>query len=345
MTTSDHSRPATGTAPPRRVHYVHTLDYSWQERLVGAFVIGAFLLLIAGLVFNDRIGFLLTDSFELHVLTDRAEGLSTRTRVYASGVEVGRVRAIAVDEAGRIDVALQIRAAYGDLIREDSVATVGAPSMLGSATVDISGGSEGAPPILPGARLRVQPGASLNDAISEIGPAVQNLADILNQLNAPNADGTPQLQQMVEDVAGVTANLHQLSDTLVTGDGSLPRLIREPDALASLEQTLDNAQALTRNLQEQMQAIEPMMQDVATMTAQLPQLSERLMALEAHASELMATLADQGEAVPGMVRDMQALLDEVSKTVEAVNTTWPISRGVERQEAAERPTRTVLPPQ
>ena len=69
MTTSDHSRPATGTAPPRRVHYVHTLDYSWQERLVGAFVIGAFLLLIAGLVFNDRIGFLLTDSFELHVLT------------------------------------------------------------------------------------------------------------------------------------------------------------------------------------------------------------------------------------------------------------------------------------
>ncbi len=174
---------------------------------------------------------------------------------------------------------------------------------------------------------------------------MQNLADILNQLNAPNADGTPQLQQMVEDVAGVTANLRQLSQTLVTGDGSLPRLIREPDALASLEHTLANAQALTRNLQDQMQSIEPVMRDVATMTARLPALSERLMALEASASELMATLADQSEVVPGMVRDMQALLDEVSKTVEAVNTTWPISRGVERQEAAEQPTQSVLPPQ
>ncbi|GEM_PF-2668473 len=331
--------------PPRRVHYVHTLDYSWQERLVGVFVIGAFLLLIAGLTFNDRIGFLLTDSFALHVLTDRAEGLSTRTRVYAAGVEVGRVRSIEVDEAGRIDVALQIRSTYGDLIRSDSVATVGAPSMLGGATVDISSGSEQAAPVLPGARLQAQAGASLNDAIGEIGPAMQNLADILNQLNAPSDQGVSQLQQMVNDVASVTGSLRQLGDSFVSGDGTLPRLIREPDALQALEQTLANTQALTRDLQQQVAAFGPMMQNLSAATATLPQLSESLMVLEANASQLMATLADQGEVMPGMVRDVQALLDEVGKTVEAVNTTWPISRGVERQEAAEQPTRQVLPPQ
>src|SRR5689334_18162863 len=65
-----------------QVHYIHRLNYTARERLVGVFVLTSILLLFLMLVFSKDAARLFAKKFTLHAYITNAQGVSTDTHVF-----------------------------------------------------------------------------------------------------------------------------------------------------------------------------------------------------------------------------------------------------------------------
>jgi len=105
----------------KNIHYVHRLSFSNQERLAGAFVLLAIAALIALLMFRGTTLHLFEKRLYFVAYISNAEGLNTNTQVRISGIDVGRVRDIKLNNDNRFRIELYIYERFSGLVRADSV--------------------------------------------------------------------------------------------------------------------------------------------------------------------------------------------------------------------------------
>src|SRR5260221_2746023 len=103
--------------PTGRVHYIHGLSYTMQERLVGAFVLSA--LVIGALLFfySGQATTLFAKKFAITATLRNAQGLGPDAKVFISGVEVGRVKSIDITEMNDIRLTLVLLERFHGLVR------------------------------------------------------------------------------------------------------------------------------------------------------------------------------------------------------------------------------------
>ena len=132
--------------------------------LVGLFVLALTLTLIAGVLWLGSGGpGRVYDEYLLY-MQESVSGLSRDNAVKYHGVDVGRVREIALDPRRAEEVRLLLEIDRGTPIREDTVATLETQGLTGLAYINLTGGAAAWPkptPRWPGFRKRTMHSCSI----------------------------------------------------------------------------------------------------------------------------------------------------------------------------------------
>ena len=182
---------------------------------LGIFVVlGTLLLIIAAYLIGNRQN-MFTRNFTISAIFKNANGLQNGNNVRFSGINVGTVNKIEMINDTTIEVFMIIEEKMQQHIKKDAVAMIGSDGLVGSMLVNIVPGTGDAPLVQEGDEL---------ESYSKI--ATQ---DMLSTLNVTN-----------ENAALLTADLLQVTQSLIHGEGTLGRLLNDTVMANNLEQTIAN---------------------------------------------------------------------------------------------------------
>lgn len=254
------------SAPVRsgRVHYLHRLSYSTQERLVGAFVLSGLLLMFLLGVYSRETATLFAEKFTVVTYMKDARGVTVDTQVLMSGVQVGRVRRLEVVGDNLIRVEIEMLERFHPLLRRDARAALSKLSMIGKPSIEIRGGSADQPELADGESIPLTEPPDLDQILTDLAPAMRNIQQILERLSAISGAIEP------GHVGAVTRNLSAAS-------GDLPALIGE----------------------------------ARTVVGQM--------------NTTMTTINYEMQQLPDLVLRSRQLMDEMDRTLQGVQNTWPVS--------------------
>ncbi len=192
------------------------MERSTSEKIsLGIFVIiGTVLLVVAAYLIGNRQN-LFGSTFTVHAVFRNVSGLQQGNNVRYSGINVGTVRRIQMQNDTTIVVSMMLQENIVRHIKTDAITTIGSDGLVGSMIVNIVPGNGQAPLIRSGDTLV---------SYSRIGAE-----DMLSTLNKTN-----------ENAALLTADLLQITDALKQGRGTLGRLLNDTTMARDLEITLNN---------------------------------------------------------------------------------------------------------
>ena len=202
--------------------------------LLGAALIAVVLWLASGGAWQKKY-----DTY-LAVEDESVAGLNLNAPVKYNGVDVGKVRQIALDAANPQRVNLQFAIERGTPIKEDTVAMLRTQGLTGIAYVELSGGAAASPALraVAGARYPViltKPslGARLENVLTTVLAKLDSTSSSLNAILSD--DNKAAFKSALADVAILARTLAARKDTLDSG-------------IASAAKTFDNTARATAQL-------------------------------------------------------------------------------------------------
>lgn len=196
------------------------------ETKVGAFVLsGLILLAISIFLLGD---FVFEKRYTIHVLFSDVANLAKDAPVKLSGVEVGQVQDIVLEDS-HARVIARVRQDV-DIFRDAEFA-VGSTGIIGSKYLQIDQGKSSSGKLKDGDKVQGVDPVSIEKSLTK---ALGSLTSMLNELNSdgPRGSLTRNLRDTVANVRELTANLNDLIET----------------TRPSLEKTMARADAITEKL-------------------------------------------------------------------------------------------------
>jgi phospholipid/cholesterol/gamma-HCH transport system substrate-binding protein len=182
-----------------------------QRIRLGVFLVAGVLLLALFAVIP--LGFKLkntTNSYIAYFEGESLSGLEQGATVKFSGVPIGKVDHISYlpDDLSRVRVEIQIQSDFP--MKTDMVATTGAMGITGLKYIEITGGSNEAPTLEPGAEIttKVSAFSSITGKAEAIVAKVELLLNHLNEISNP--DSLRGIKQILDNVATITDDVQGL---------------------------------------------------------------------------------------------------------------------------------------
>ena len=270
--------------------------------LVGAFTLTLGLALIATTLWLAS-GGLWKKQFDIYqaIENESVTGLNVNAPVRYNGVEVGRVRRIALDPEDPQRVNLFLAIEQSAPIRQDTVAVLKAQGLTGIAYLELTGGARNTPPLLalPGARYPVI--ATRSSLSTRLENVLTNVAAKLDStstnVNAMLSEKNQQaFSAVLDNLARSTA---QLGPVLQRMGPALDRLAPALDRVGSGAESLARmGDAVTQTSQGASVAVGSIGADAKRFgTETLPKL-ERLLSELNVLSASLRRLSEQTESAP-----------------------------------------------
>ena len=284
------------------------------EAKVGAFVLGCFGILAFTIIY------LMSAQFNGHTVPYRtylryAGGLEAGASVLFGGIDAGKVTSVRpwTTDPTKIEILLEVK--QGTPLNEKSVAKLGLVSIMNSASLSITTGSNDAKRLPPGSAIQSQEAASLDEIAGKMstvadnanalvtqvkgelegisgdarhllanlntvtGPAnQQRVRAVLDHVNEMIATESPKIDRISDQVIALTQHA---DDTIQNVNGTVTDL-RDPirKDLAELQQTLQQAKSLLSDMQVVVRAndykIDDTVENLRVATDNLDQLTDSL---------------------------------------------------------------------
>jgi phospholipid/cholesterol/gamma-HCH transport system substrate-binding protein len=284
------------------------------EAKVGAFVLGCFSLLAFAVIYLMHAQFS-GETVPYRTYLRYAGGLESGAEVLFGGINVGKVTAVRpwTSDPTKIEILVEIK--RGTPLNEKSVAKLGLVSIMNSAALSITTGSNDAKRLLPGSAIPSQEAASLDEIAGKIAAVAdsanalieqaqreldgisgdaRNLLANLNTMTGPPTQN--KIQAVLDHVNGILATegpkIDRLSDQLSAlsqhADDTIQNVngtvtdVREPvrKDLAELQNTLQQAKQLLTDMQIMVRAndykIDDTVENLRVATDNLDQLTDSL---------------------------------------------------------------------
>lgn len=185
-----------------------------QKIRVGVFVIIGTIVLIVALYFIGSRQHIFTKNIKLHSVFENVSGLQIGNNVRYSGINVGTVTKIEMQEVGKIIIQMSVEEKASSFIKKDAVASINSDGLVGSMVVNISPGIEQQ-------ELTVTSG----DTIQSYNSA--STESMLKTLNKTN-----------ENAALLTADLLKITNQILEGESTLGMLINDTLLAKDIHQTI-----------------------------------------------------------------------------------------------------------
>jgi phospholipid/cholesterol/gamma-HCH transport system substrate-binding protein len=284
------------------------------EAKVGAFVLACFSLLAFTVIYLMHAQFS-GETVPYRTYLRYAGGLESGAEVLFGGINVGKVTAVRPWTADPTKIEILIEIKQGTPLNEKSVAKLGLVSIMNSAALSITTGSNDAKRLPPGSAIPSQEAASLDEIAGKMAAVADNANALITQaqgeLNGISGDarnllanlnivtGPPtqkKIQAVLDHVNGILATegpkIDRLSDQLTElsqhADDTIENVngtvtdVREPvrKDLVELQNTLQQAKQLLNDMQVMVRAndykIDDTVENLRVATDNLDQLTDSL---------------------------------------------------------------------
>lgn len=247
------------------------------EAKVGAFVLGCIAILAFTVVYLINVQFSGgTVPYRTYLLY--AGGLEPGAEVLFGGINTGKVKAVRpwAQDPTRIEILLDVK--QGTPLNEKSVAKLGLVSIMNSASLSITTGSNEAKRLPPGSAIPSQEAASLDDITAKMATVADNVNALIGQVQG-------ELGGISGDARNLLANLNA-----VTGKPNQQKV----------QALLDHVNRM-----------------IATEGPKIDQISDQLIALSRHADDTIqnvnGAVSDVREPVRKDLVDLQSTLQEARR--------------------------------
>ena len=244
------------------------------EAKVGAFVLGCFSILTFTIIYLMHAQFS-GDAVPYRTYLRYAGGLDPGDSVLFGGISVGQVTAVRpwATDPTKIEILLEVK--KGTPLNEKSVAKLGLVSIMNSAALSITTGSNDAKRLAPGSAIESKESASLDEIAGK-------MADVADSANALITQARGELDGITGDARSILANLNT-----ITG----------PPTQRKVQAVLDNVNAL-----------------LETEGPKIDRISSQLIALSQHADETVqnvnGTVTDMRDPIRKDLAELQITLQQ-----------------------------------
>ena len=293
------------------------------EAKVGAFVLGC----LAILAFT--VGYLLSAQFSRNTVPYRtylryAGGLEPGASVLFGGINAGKVTAVRpwATDPTRIEILLEVK--QGTPLNEKSVAKLGLTSIMNSASLSITTGSNDAKRLPPGSTIKSQEAASLDEIAGKMATVADNANDLIVQVKGELEGISGDARTLLGNLNGVTgppnqrriqAVLDHINDMLAT-EG--PKIDRISDQLITLTQhaddTIQNVNGTVTDIRE------PVRKDLADLQDTLQQ-AKRLLA------DMQVIVRANDDKISDTVENLRVATDNLDQLTDSLKQRpWSLIR-------------------
>ncbi len=191
-----------------------------QKLKLGLFVILGTLLLIVAVYLIGQKKEMFQNTLTISAYFQNVNGLKKGNNVRYSGIDVGVVRSIEMENDSIIKINMSIDEKISPHIKKNAIATIGSDGLVGSKILNILPGQGEAPPIEPG---------DIIESYSKI-----RTDELLNTLGVTN-----------ENIALLSSDLLVITQRLIKGEGTLGVLLNDTLMARELKQSISNLRVAT----------------------------------------------------------------------------------------------------
>jgi phospholipid/cholesterol/gamma-HCH transport system substrate-binding protein len=301
------------------------MKFTRRERIVGLFMVGVALLLLATVFLVGRGKDWFKTYVTYYAVFNESYNLNVNAAVKLSKADIGKVRDISLTE-DKVRVELAILKEYSHRIKEDSVATVESPTLIGSEYVSIKAGSPKSPQLKAGSEIHSEPKKSLDDYMAEFQiqetakkfvKAVQNLSDLTDQLSSRSGP----LHRTLASAQGFMGNLEAVSKDVRDGKGSVGHILKSDELVKNIQAEIKRLDSILAGLEKQTPAV---MDDVR---ASVQSLKKILASIEADTPEVMGSTKKGINEIRQEIKSIDSVVQSVQKAPIIRSNIPPAPRG------------------
>jgi phospholipid/cholesterol/gamma-HCH transport system substrate-binding protein len=215
------------------------------ESKLGLFFALAVVLVLLILEYLGSFGFL-ERGFHLHGLFKNVQDLKIGDSVKMAGVHVGRVQNIVLTN-GAADVTMNLNRDAD--VRTDSTATISFTGLMSQNYVAIDFGSPDAPKIEDGAVLKSVDEPDLGQIFAKLNNVATGVENLTRSFSGEKIDTfLGPLTDMIKDnrtnFTATMANIKTTTDRIVSGQGTIGKLVNEDTLYISAQGVISNLQGM-----------------------------------------------------------------------------------------------------
>ena len=315
------------------IHYIHRMNYSTQEKLVGIFVLLALLVFFLLFAMNSKTTHLFDDYISLHLYVKNAEGISSETAVRISGIEVGKVAQVEIAPDNRIRITVRVYERYHSLLRQDSSAAIGKLSLLGRSSIDITAGSPELPGLEDGTALIVEEPLSFDQLIAELTPVIRGIEESVENFALVMAAIEPdKLNNTLNNLQLASEQVEQISRRLASGKGALGMAMYDDTFQQQLGNAVGTLESALYAAERRLQQLDPVLANMDSITRQtdqaathFPLLVDETTQMVSNVNTSLTSLNMEIKQLPDLITRMNVLMEQTDRLLEGIANSWMFS--------------------
>ena len=212
--------------------------------LIGLIVLGYMTLKV------ERRSLKAVEGYEVAALFDSASGLVKDSGVQIAGIEVGRVKDIAlVNNQAKVTMTIK----KGVQIYGDARAVLRTQGVLGDKYVEIMPGTDKSPRLAAGATIAdTRSTIELDHLLAKALPAMDNIQSVTQSLNEVlgTEEGKNNLKETFTNVRKTTEDVRSITLGLTQGEGTVGKLIKDDTLYRDMQATVSGLKDTVTHIQE-----------------------------------------------------------------------------------------------
>ena len=226
-----------------------TRSLAWSELKIGVMAVAAIALTAVLVIAVGGASGFAWERYDLKTNFGNVQGLKSGAIVRVAGVEVGKVTKVELAGTG-VDVHLSLKKENQSRVTTDSVASIGAMSLLGEPLIDLSPSSTGTP-LKDGDTIKSKPpAAQLSDVADTANEGIVQATALLKDIR----EGKGSLgklftdDQLYRELNAFVVAANGVASSINKGQGTLGKFTRDPKVYDQLNASLANLQEMTRRI-------------------------------------------------------------------------------------------------
>ena len=286
--------------------------FTHKEQLAGGFLLVLIIFTVVTLlVIAQGKGWFQTQNTYL-IKFRQGYNLHQGSLVKMFNAEVGKVAMLGITQTSgqpQVEVTLKVNEEYANLIRQDSVAEVVSPTLIGSEYVEISPGTSGYPKIEPYGTIPSRERKSVTEHLAELASEenIQKVKPMLGHL----AQFSEDLRNDEKVLLAALKHIDEVFLHLSEGKGTLGMLVMQKDLYNRMNQTIDHMDKFLVEAKILMVDFKPTASNLGVFTQSINQEIEPLKAIVANIKAGSEELPDLMEAATGTARSAKQTMDAI----------------------------------
>lgn len=316
------------------MHYSHQLSSGRLAQIVGTFVLIPVLILAVAGFWMSKTEHLFEPTYHLRASLSKSYGLEPGSPVVVSGIRIGRVKQVDLNERGTVDLHIQLLTRYQEMVKANSeLRLIKSGVVVGQTQVDVGMGTSGSAILTDGETIHAVEPRDIGDLMNEIEPVLMAVKQTLLRVETITQDlqgGLKAGSKALEQVAQATQDLPAVV-------ASVQRTV------ASIEQTAHTLPAMTGSIQRTLAVVDRVTADVQHTTHKLPAILESAQSTLSSVKRLSDSVGEVSQELVPVLQTAHSTLTDVSILVRGAKQTFPFSRFAQNAGPATKNQATAVP--